>query len=363
LLREIADVDEENLRRGLTHLQNAEFLYESRLFPDIEYSFRHALTHDVVYDSVLLDRRRSLHGRLVEAIEHLYANRLNDYVERLPHHAFRGQVWTKAPAYLRQAGTKAHGRSANREAVAWFEQALTALGHLSRTRETLELAIDIRLDLRGSLYPLGEFDSILAHMREAETLARGLDDRGRLGWILVHTGEAMRQKGRFAEARTLFDAVEADTDPETDWALALFNANHLGTLLTNLGDIRRAVEVLRNAAQIAERAVAGDEADPAVFSGSQAGSLAGSHAVRLSWLTRTFAECGEFQHGLTEGRASLTIAEGLDHPYCLAAATFALGHLYAVKGDLQEAIALLERTLATARQWNVVLYRPQAMRG
>jgi predicted ATPase len=107
LLQAIADVPEESLRRGLTQLQAAEFLYETSVFPDLEYTFKHALTHEVTYGSVLHDRRRALHARIVEAIEALYPDRLAEQVERLAHHAFRGEVWEKAVTYLRQAGAKA----------------------------------------------------------------------------------------------------------------------------------------------------------------------------------------------------------------------------------------------------------------
>ena len=130
LLHAVADVPEDGLRRGLSHLQAAEFLYETSLFPDLEYTFKHALTHEVAYGSLLQDRRRAIHARIVEAIETLHAERLTEHVERLAHHAFRGELWDKALAYLRQAGMKAFGRSANREAVAGFEQALAALAHL-----------------------------------------------------------------------------------------------------------------------------------------------------------------------------------------------------------------------------------------
>jgi hypothetical protein len=85
--------------------------------------------------------------------------------------------------YLRQAGAKAYGRSANREAVASFEQALEALAHLPETRDTREQAIDLRLDLRGALITFGDFGHILTLLREADTLATALDDSHRLGWI------------------------------------------------------------------------------------------------------------------------------------------------------------------------------------
>ena len=73
LLAAIAEQPEEALRRGLAHLQEAEFLYETRLFPDLEYTFKHALTHEVAYGSLLQERRRALHARIVEALERLHA--------------------------------------------------------------------------------------------------------------------------------------------------------------------------------------------------------------------------------------------------------------------------------------------------
>jgi class 3 adenylate cyclase len=121
LLAAIAEQPEETLRQGLAHLQEAEFLYETQLFPDLEYTFKHALTHDVAYAGLLGERRRGLHAAVVTAIERLHGGRLVEHVERLAHHARQGEVWDKAVRYLRQAGTKVFLRSANREAVTCFE--------------------------------------------------------------------------------------------------------------------------------------------------------------------------------------------------------------------------------------------------
>src|SRR5262249_6441350 len=137
-------------------LQGAEFLYETRLFPEREYTFKHALTHEVAYSSLLQERRRTLHARIVEALEELYADRLAEHVDRLAHHALRGEVWDKALAYGRQAGARAAARSAYSEAVECFEQALMALAQLPERRDTLEQAIDLRCDLYNALLPLDE---------------------------------------------------------------------------------------------------------------------------------------------------------------------------------------------------------------
>src|SRR3989441_9180141 len=181
LVKAISDLPERELRQGLTHLQAGEFLYETSLFPDLEYTFKHALTHEVAYASLLQDRRRALHARIVVAIESLYQDRLPEQVDRLAYHALRGEDWEKALVYLHQAGAKAAGRSAHRDAVAYFEQALTVLPHLPESRHLTEQAVDLRLALRNSLLPLGEFRRTVGYLREAEKLAAVLDDPRRLG--------------------------------------------------------------------------------------------------------------------------------------------------------------------------------------
>jgi class 3 adenylate cyclase/tetratricopeptide (TPR) repeat protein len=104
VLRAIADVPENDLAIGLARLQSAEFLYERRLFPDVEYTFKHALTHEVAYASLLQERRRTLHARVADAIERVYPDRLAEHRDRIVHHAFRGEAWAKAVAHLRDMG-------------------------------------------------------------------------------------------------------------------------------------------------------------------------------------------------------------------------------------------------------------------
>src|SRR4029434_8126570 len=155
LLHAIADVPEAVLQHHLTALQSAEFLYEMRLFPEHAYTFKHALTHEVAYSSLLLERRRGLHARLVEALEALAGERVAEQVERLAHHALRGEVWDKAVTCCQQAGARAHNRAAFREAVAFFEQALQALAYLPEDGDTRALALDLRLALARPLRALG----------------------------------------------------------------------------------------------------------------------------------------------------------------------------------------------------------------
>ncbi len=357
LLRAVADLADQDLRLGLGGLQAAELLFETSLVPEPAYSFKHAMTHDVAYASLLQGRRRMVHSRIVEAIEQLYANRLTEHVERLAHHAYRGQVWDKAVTYLRQAGAKAQGRSAHQQALACLEEALEALRHQPETPARQEQEIDLHLALRGSLYPLGEFPTMVAHLREAEALARALADARRLGLVSIYTGEYFRQAGRFVEARQLAEQALALGDKLQDLPLQLIASEYLALACHALGDYRRAAELLRAATRSRP-----DELRPDAFESAAVGSWSGHQVMSLAWLARCLAECGEFGEGLAAGQQAVAIAEGLDSQYGLAAACIGLGYISLVRGDLDTAGPLLERARSVAGQANITLLRPQATR-
>lgn len=121
------------------------------------YTFKHALTHEVAYGSLLHERKRVLHSRIVDVLESFGGDQLTEQVERLAYHALQGEVWDKALIYYRQAADKAMAQSAYREAATRFEQSLVALRHLPENRSSMEQAIDVRFALRSALVPLGEY--------------------------------------------------------------------------------------------------------------------------------------------------------------------------------------------------------------
>jgi class 3 adenylate cyclase len=348
LLQSIAEGSEEALRRGLANLQAAEFLYEARLFPDLEYTFKHALTHNVAYASLLQERRRVLHARIVSTIEALYPDSLMEHIERLADHAFRGEVWGKALGYLRQAGAKAFARSANREAVAYLERAISALAHLPETPETLAQAIDLRFDLRSSLFTLGELDATLDCLRDTERLAKALGDPRRLGWWSAFMCQFLWVMGRVAEARPYGERALEIAEGLDDPVLQAVANYYVGAVHFSMNAYRRSAAFLRRATGLLE----GDL-------GRERFGLAGYPAVMARWLLSSdLGELGEFDEGLREGQTALRIAEEVDHPYSLILALWGLAHVRSIQGDLPRAAADLERALAHCREWNVSVLVP-----
>jgi class 3 adenylate cyclase/tetratricopeptide (TPR) repeat protein len=350
LLQTIAELPEEALHSGLPHLQAAEFLYETRLFPEPEYTFKHALTHEVAYRSLLQERRRTLHARIVAALEAVGNDRLADQIERLAYHALRGEVWEKAVPYFHQAGARASARAAPREAVACFEQALVALQHLPDRRDTREQAIDLRLNLVSSLFSLGEHRQILAHLREADTLAVALGDQRRLGHVSAQMSNTLVAMGDNDRALTAGERAlvlaTALGDP-----LLLAEANtRLGHVYHTLGDYPRALDLLRQAV----------EALPEEWSRECFGERVGI-ALSVSVTSHTFllwslAEVGEFTEGETRGEAGLRIAEAAEHLSSLIIACMGMGRLFLRKGDFHKAVPMLERGLRLCEIGNISTY-------
>jgi len=348
LLQAIAELSEDGLRQRLADLQAAEFLYETSLFPELEYTFKHALTHEVAYGSLLQDRRRALHARIVAAMEDLYPGRLTEHVERLGHHALRGEVWDKAVGYLREAGAKAAGRSAHRDAVACFEQALAALGHVPESRETREQTIDLRLELRISLQALGEFEQLVEHLREAEALADDLDDRRRLGRVSVYRARYSWYACDFASAVELGQRALSAAGALPDLALQILANNFLGDVYTSLADYDRAQDLF--------------ERNLAVLHGDLLRERFGGAMLASVFCSRGLAFCraerGEFLEAAAHGAEAVHRAEAGDDAQGIIEACTALGHVYLAQGEPSRAIPIFERGLELCQTWNTAVRFP-----
>jgi tetratricopeptide (TPR) repeat protein len=337
------------VRHAIDRLKSAEFLYETSPGPEIEYTFKHALTHEVAYGRLPPEARRALHARIVGAIERLYENRLQEQVDRLAHHALRGQVWAKAVDYLRQAAARAAARSAHRDAIAHFEQALSALTHLPKDREWTEQAIDIRLDLRLVLLPLGELEAIMAHLREAETLAETLGDQHRIGRVSVYMTGQYYQMGHHERALEYGKRTLALSEALRDFSLDVATNAYVGQIHLGLGEYRIATALFRKNVE----SIVGELTH-------QRFGLPQLPAVHSRYcLVLCLAEMGEFAEGIIRGQESIRIAESIEQPLNLTAATSGLGRLYVRKGELENAVPLLERALDLTRTWNLRIWFPQ----
>jgi class 3 adenylate cyclase/tetratricopeptide (TPR) repeat protein len=345
LLQVVAEVPDEALRRGLDHLHAAEFLYETGLYPDLEYSFKHALTHEVTYNGLLHDRRRQLHARIVEAIEMLYRDRLAEQIERLAHHAVRGKLKEKAVHYLRQVGLKAAGRSALLEARARFEEAFGILETLPDDQSTLAQAFDIRLELRPVLSQLGEVRRALEHLREAEALAERLNDDRCRGRVCAFMTNIYSQLGDLGEALASGSRALEIAGRLGDLRLCILTTSFLEQAHFFRGEYERAVELaIGNLA-----ALPSDWVYENLLGSTSLTSVYDRH-----WLVLGLAELGRFGEAAQYESEMIGLAEATQHANSIGLAYGAASSFHLRKGDWGQARPLIERAIAVLRTANVV---------
>jgi class 3 adenylate cyclase/tetratricopeptide (TPR) repeat protein len=349
LLQAVAELPDDALRRGLDNLQAAEFVYETGLFPDLEYAFKHALTHEVTYGGLLQERRRELHARIVDAIETLHRDRLGEQVERLAHHAVRGELRQKSVPYLRQAGLKAAARSALLDARAWFEQALGVLEALPQSPSTLEKGFEIRLELGTVLVRLGEPRRTLENAREAETLAEGLNDDRRRGRVCVALINAHSLLGELDEALVTGTRALAIAGRLGDLRLRILATGYLAQAHWYRGDFERAVE-------LATESLGALPADW-VYEPFGNSPVPMSVFIRM-WLVLSLADLGRFAEAAPHEAELLRLAGPTQHAFTVGEAYNTASVLYLRKGDWATARSLIEHSIAALRKGNIVVVLP-----
>jgi class 3 adenylate cyclase/tetratricopeptide (TPR) repeat protein len=345
LLLAIADAPEYEVRAELARLQAAEFLYEVRLFPDLEYTFKHALTHEVAYQGLLQDRRRDLHARITEAIERLAAERIAEQSERLAHHALRGELWEKAVHYLREAGLKAAARSALSDSRAWLEQALGVLDAMPSDQTTLEHACDIRLELRPVLNQLGEVRQALERLREAGRFSERLNDDRRQSRVSAFISNSRAILGELDEA--LVSGTRALEIARRLGELSLLIPARTSLEQTHYyrGDYERVVKL----------ATDNLTALPPEWVSEYFGATAPAAVVDRYWLLMSLAQLGQFAEAREHEAEILRLAGLTHHAFSIGQAYRAAGTLHMLKGEWERACELIQKWVAQVRTGSVAL--------
>jgi tetratricopeptide (TPR) repeat protein len=341
LLARVAGLSE-RLEGLLRELQALEIIYEQGLVPEPAYIFKHAVIQDMAYQSLLLQRRKALHRAVGEAIEELYQDRLEEHFPELAHHFVQGEVWDKAVIYCQQAGARARDRAAFHEAVAAFEQALQALAHLPEDRDTQVLAIDIRLALGGTLTLLGAHERHRALLGEAETLARTLDDRARLGSVLSWMAQVLRLMGDYEGAIAAGQQALALAAALGDSVLQAHATFYLGVVYHLIGDFRQATALLRRNVEAADREAGPPGTDWLIRSTDRRLRSQACLALSLSAL-------GAFAESRHHGEEAFRLATRVGRGITAIVVHGCLGPLYLAQGDLEPAIRVLEQGLALCR--------------
>jgi tetratricopeptide (TPR) repeat protein len=238
----------EELKSHLFSLQGLEFIYEKSLFPELEYIFKHALTREVAYNSLLQKRRKEIHERIGNAIEEIYAERVEEFFETLAYHFEQGEVWEKALEYTLEAAERAKNLYAQPEAISHYWQALELLEHLPRTVERARTHINVVLSLVRLPATLlsgtvGGTQGLFQHIDEAMRAADDIGDAARLATL-----ESI--KGFFSWNENLCTRAIARAETSGNALAQAHAANLYGIYLGFIGQYEKAVHHVGKAIEI-----------------------------------------------------------------------------------------------------------------
>ena len=315
LLERISEMAAE-VQHYVETLKDLELIHEKRFFPELEYIFKHAVTQDVAYQSLLSQRRKEIHGIIGEAIEELYADRLDEQVTILAYHYARSDRQEKAVEFAIRAGDRAARFSANAEATTFYEQALRILGDLATSTRRDELHVDATIKLASVATTRQHFERDLTNLDAAHAIARRLDDRRRAAQALYWIARTHYVRGNLNDAIQFAEQSLALGDALGDDDLVVWPMNLTGRICTVVGDYVKATSMLQRCVPLFE----------------QMGNL-NELATASGILGVVLAATGEFPEALKFSEQGVRIALEIQNLPAEAAAYYYRAIVYERKGE------------------------------
>ncbi len=337
IMKQLMALPDQELVSHLSALKESELLYERGIFPQSSYVFKHALTREVVYNSLLFKRRVQIHEAIGKTIEDLYPDRLEEFYEMLAYQSFRGEDWQRAYKYNREAGLKAHAFSAYQEAQEYFEAALRALHNLPRSRDRIEKEIDLSFNLRAALFPQARHEEWGRWMREAQRLSKEIEDNARLSHVLCFLSNLEWIQGKCQKAIELGKTGLDLARRADDFSCQVATIFHLGFYFHTIGDFPKQIEYHRELVKLLTGQAALLRHGMANF----------PSATTRSGLALGLAEMGNFKEIEMIGQEAVEIAEKVINAFTFVSVYDFLGMAYLRHGKVKLALELLEKSHQT----------------
>jgi class 3 adenylate cyclase/tetratricopeptide (TPR) repeat protein len=326
----------EELKTHLLNLQGLEFIYEKSLFPELEYIFKHALTQEVAYNSLLSSRRREIHKRIGSAIEELYANRLEEFYEMLAYHYSNSDDSARALHYLKLSGDKAMGIYSLMEAFRFYRDAYGVLKQIPETNQNKKERIGVILSMALSMRLLAFPENSFELLQEGEALCGDLGDESSSALIHSYSGMFYSSRGDaplgMKHQEDAFEAAEKLQDSEI---MIQIGAN-LCFSYDFAGEYRKI-------AKAAPKVISLLENKPEKFDFFD--TPVDLHPLLLALYGHALSYLGEFAQGERECEKALSLAQEGDNPYSLGWVEFLYGCQYIPKGDGENAVKHLQNSI------------------
>lgn len=321
----------EELKSSLINLQGLELIYEKSLFPELEYIFKHALTQEVAYNSLLIKRRKEIHEKIGGAIEQLYPDRLEEYYELLAYHYMKSDNNDKAVEYLNLSNQKAAKLDAMEEAKAYFEKAMKLLDILPETKENQERRISLLVNQWMVFELLFQLPEYYDHLTRYESMVVELGNQELLGTFYVGVGLCQWWLGNFDEAIQTETKAAEICEACGRIEDAGFAYNNLQWCYLPKGDFNLAIAYKEDVLRMMEQ------------------------QFNLRWYVWAFmaaswaySNLGRWHEALENGKEALRKAEEFSDDSLICCSAWVISFSYTFKGDLNQAVEYAELAVEKA---------------
>ena len=348
LLAGMLDLPPAEIAEGLQVLESADFLRKINNSAVADYAFKHELTRDVVYETMLIGLRHTLHTKAVDVIESLFADRLGEHIDRLADHAFLAKLWQKAVPYQLRSCRRAVRRGANLDAIGIFERGLETVSHLPASAAKTSAEIDLRLTVVIALEPLGKHRRIVDVLREASDLADSLGDLGRIAAAKCQLAVALWRLGQHPEAMAAAEAARVVANSIDDLSLKFASLHHIGIVHHETGAFAKSVE-------IHEQCLAMETPE---LDEKRAGWAAYPSVLLRTFMADCLIELGDLDRAENLAKDASSRAVSANHAYSRANINHVLGRLRCAQGRHSEALPLLQESWQTCLELGMVQMYP-----
>jgi tetratricopeptide (TPR) repeat protein len=346
LIKQVSDLVEQELLSHLSVLKDSELLYERGIFPQSAYIFKHNMTQEVVYNSLLLKRRKQIHEKIANSLEELYAKRLEEFYEMLAYHYSRSENPEKAYHYLKLSGSKATRNYSNWEAFRFYKEAIDVLGKMPETEENKREQINVRLLIWIPMTLLGFPEDSLKILEEGERLSKELDDEKSLAHFLSLIGQNLAWKGQdlllsvqYSEAS--FNEAEKIDDIEIMARITV----DLFILYFMLGEFSKIIEMSSKLIALLDKTQRQSESFGRAYN---------NYSLLHAWYGSAKCMLGNFEEGKVLFEKGLDFALEIENLQSLSFIEFLYGMMQNRKGDGKNAIAHLQNSIRYAEEGQIV---------
>jgi predicted ATPase len=342
LIKRVTGIPTPEMTPHLSVLRDSELLYERGIFPQATYIFRHSLTQEVAYDSLLQKKKKVIHERIGQSIEELYSDSIEEFLEILAYHYSRSENYEKAYRYLKLSGDKATRSNSPWEAFHFYKEAINVLNVLSDSEETERRGIEIRLSMVPSMARLSYPEDSLAILHEGERLCQELGDEKSHARLASTIGMAYSFEGDIKQARkygeTAFLVAEGTDDLQlvVQIGYTLCSSYILDAMYADVAEVAHKVIARIESSQ--------REAEMETFGRSN------TYSMLLAYYGAALCQQGDFEQGAALCEKGLRIALQIKNPFTLSHVELHTGAMFFIKGDSQVAAEHSENCIKYAEE-------------